>query len=662
MMPSIEFPLRRVLLACAVVGVVVAAAILGVLSMSQQSTKPVGVNASERVAAIDGVEATVTTTVRRGNRTNRTVRRVKMRPNDGKVWSHSVGGSTAGPEIVVSNGSVTWSYDRDNGTVRRTDATANQTVQGDRIERLFRQAQANETSVSTPERGISPLPAVPRGGQTPSQSPVAAADENGTYNVSYEGTGTVDDRRVYILQITAEGNGTTEYRNFSQRLWIDAEWYMPLRYRTSWIADGETVETSVRYSNVSFNPGLSPDTFSFEMPEDAALVTPDLGTDASDRLDSLHSISARSTTRITGFDFNGTTLRNGTYRTVQRVRYRLDTGERRTEVISSTDSNASVGADLIVSNGTVTWVYDREANNVTVLRGDTTGTMERRGERIERLFAQLNRTRATPNDEPVSVPSPGLSPTAGLGTSGQMGVSPPTTERSRYGVSFRGVETVDGRPAYVLEIAAVETDGNASANLRNYSRTMWLDAEYFFPLKQRSQFDSGNDTITSVMTYSNVSVNPGFKDELFRFEPPANATVSEPEIPLGQNYEQRSAIEANATVPVPDPSVPRDFQLSRGRTSSTEFAESVSLVYTNETSQLRVTVYEFNESFGGNGSYNTTGETVELDNRTGTYTQSGVYQSVSWSCNGLEYSVSGQPVSKSLLVEIARSIECATDG
>jgi len=660
-MPSSEFPPRRVLVAGAVVAVVAAAAILGVLSTSQQSAKPVGANASDRVAAIDGVEATVRTTIRRGNRTNQTLRRVKMRPNDGKVRSESVGDPTAGPELVVSNGSITWRYDRDNGTVRRTNATTQKLLQGGRIEQLFRQAQVNETSRSTPEQGISPLPAVPRGGQTPSQPRVSVADVNGTYNVEYEGTDTVDDRRVYVLHITAEGNGATDYRNFSQRLWIDAEWYMPLKYRTTWVADEETVETSVRYSNVSFNPGLSSGSFTFEMPEDAALVTPDLGTDASDRLDALNSISATNTMRLTGLDINGTSLENDTYRTVQRVRTRFETGEQRLEMLSSTDRYSSAGADLFVSNGTVTWVYDRTANNVTILRGDTTGNIERRGERIERLFAQLNRTRATPADEPVTIPNPGLSPTPGLDGSGRVAASPPTSDQSRYGVSFGGVETVDGRPAYVLEIAAIDTNGTASSSLRNYSQTMWLDTEYFFPLKQRSQFESGNDTITSVTTYTNVSVNPEFDDELFEFEPPANATVSVPELSLGQNYEQRSAIEVNATVPVPDPPVPQDFQLSRGRTSSTEFAERVSLIYTNETSQLQVTVYEFNQSFGGNGPYNTTGETVELGNRTGTYTQSGLYQSVSWSCNELEYSISGQAVSKSLLVEIARSIECGTD-
>ena len=206
-MLSIKSPPRGVLIAGAVFGVVAAGAIFGILVTSQQSVEPVGTNASERVAAIDGVEATVTTTIVRGNSTNRTVRRVKIRPSDGKVRSESAGASAAGPELVVSNGSTTWRYDSDRGTVRRTDTPTRQTVEGDSIEQLFRQAQADETGESTTDWSVSPLPAVPPGRETPSQPPASVTDPNGTYNVSYEGTGTVDDRRVHILQITAVGNG-----------------------------------------------------------------------------------------------------------------------------------------------------------------------------------------------------------------------------------------------------------------------------------------------------------------------------------------------------------------------------------------------------------------------------------------------------------------------
>jgi outer membrane lipoprotein-sorting protein len=658
MMPSIRFRRRRVLIAGAVFAAVAAAAIFGVFITSQESTDSVGSNASERVAAIDGVEAMVTTTVVRGDSINRTVRRVKMRPNDGKMRSEFVDASAPSPELVVSNGTTTWRYDSNRGTVRRTNTPTQQTIKGDRIERLFKQTQADEAADSTTDWSVAPLPAVPPGRETPSQPPASVTDPNRTYNVSYEGTGTVDDRRVHILQITAVDNGTGEYRNFSQRLWIDAEWFMPLQYRTSWISAGDPVEVRVEYANVTFNPGLSSETFTFDMPADAALVTPDLGTDAADRLDALEGLSAKTTTRITGFDFNETSGGNDTYRTVQRVRYRFETGEQRSEILTESEGPSTVGTDLIVANGTTMWVYDDDANNVTILRVDTTGQFDQRGERTEQLFARLNQTRTTPDEEPVSVPSPGLSPVAGLGPTGQAGVSSPTTEPNRYGVSFGGVETVDGRPAYVLEIESTDTSGNTSTNLRNYSQTMWLDAEYFFPLRQQSQFDSGNDTITSVTTYSNVSINPEFDDGLFEFEPPANATVSTMNTSFGQSYRNRSAIEATAPVPVPEPSVPRDFELSQGQTSSSEFADRVSLVYTNETSELRVTVYDFNQSFSGNGSSNTTGEAVDLGGQTGTYTRSGLSQSVSWSCNGLEYSVSGEAVSRSLLVEIARSIEC----
>jgi len=645
------------------VGLVAAAAVLGYLVVTQPSPTPVGANASERYAAIDGVEATVTTTIRRGNRTNRTVRHVEMRPNEGQVRIEAADRSVPGPERVVSNGSTKWSYDRDNGTVKRTDGTAlreRMTSRGARIERLFNATDAGgaaDTPTSSRDRGIAPLPAVPPGERATPQAPVSVADANGSYDVRYEGTAVVDGRQTHVLEITARGSGTTTYRNVTQRLWIDAEYYFPLRYRTSWVRDGESVEATVSYSNVSFDPGLSAERFAFEMPDDAALVGPDLGTDAADRLDSLDSISATVTSRTTGYEFNGTGT-DGGYRSVQRVERRLDTGEQRIRVVDTTANGTALGTDLFVSNGTVTWLYDRDANNVTILRTGTVGNTNLRGERIERLFARLDRTRTTPDSESAGIPAPGISPTAGLETPGQAPSSFPRSGTDRYGVSFGGVEPVDGRPAYVLNVAPVTEDGNVSTTLANYSRTMWLDTQYFFPLKQRTQFALDGDEITSVTTYSNVTFDPELADGTFEFDPPANATISENDLSLGTTHDSPSAVETNATFPVPEPSVPRDFEFARGRTGSFNGTETASLVYTNETTRLTVSVYDFDQSLGGNGSFNTTGEPVSLGDRNGTYSRAGPSRSVSWSCAGREYSVSASGLSKSFLVEVASSIEC----
>lgn len=651
-----DFSTQRIaaaLLVCLLAVVV----ILSVLSASQPTaTTSVGTNASERYTAIDGVEATVTVTIQRGNRTNRTVGHVTLRPSDDQLRLETRNQSTVGPELVVSNGSVRWAYDRDNRTVRRTtvpsdrDRIANQ---GDRIESLFRQAQANRsagTTESFADQEIEPLPVVPGTPSAPSQSNVAGTNLSGATDVSYEGTSTLDGRQVHILEITGRTDTGESYRNFSQRLWIDAEWYFPLQYRTSWMENGDSVTATVRYSNVSFNPGVSDETFSFDRPADAAIVGPELGANASERLDDVETVSATRTSRISGYSFNSTG--NDTYRSTQYVQRRLETGEYRAEI---RNTSMDMAADLVVSNGTVTWRYDRDANNVTIFETNGYRTTAARGNQIERLFARLNWTRTSVEAEQAGTPGAGIEPSPGLTTADQMASSLSRTQPNRYGVTFEGVELVDGRPAYVLTISPSVNDSNASDGSRNYSQTLWIDSEYFFTLQQRTQFSADGNEITSVTTYSNVSFNREFDDETFEFDPPANATVSEPVSSASTTYDSRAAVERNTTLPVPEPSTPDDFEFARGRISSFNDSSVVRLVYTNETTRLSVGVYEFNQSLGGNESYNTS-ETVQVGNRTATYSQVGPYQSVSWTVEGFGFTVSGNGASRSLLIEVASSM------
>lgn len=107
-MPSSASHLRHVALAL----VAVAA---GVLALAPADSGPdatadqhIGHNASKRLQALEGLTATVETTMGRGSETERTVRRVSMRPGTGEVRSEPVGGNGS---ILVSNGTVTWLYD-----------------------------------------------------------------------------------------------------------------------------------------------------------------------------------------------------------------------------------------------------------------------------------------------------------------------------------------------------------------------------------------------------------------------------------------------------------------------------------------------------------------------------------------------------------------------
>lgn len=664
MVPDFLTP-RRAVAAVLIVTLVGAVGFTGILTDDGTDRKEkIGANASEQMAALGGIEATVTTVVRKGEQTNRTTWELQRRPTTGNIRLQARS-AVSGPDVIVSNGTYRWSYNSGNDTVQRTDATeldAAQTNRGERIERLFRHATSDNdsatSSVSSQTPGISPLPAVP---DPPQSAPTAADDRNtsATYIVTYDGTSTVDGREVHVLHIQSENDTAQQrYSNLSQTLWVDSEWYVPLQYRTTWRENGQQTNVTVRYSNVSFNPGFDANTFQFEMPEDAALVSPTLGLNATEQLHEIDGISATLTTRITGFDFNGSSVANGGgYRMTQRIAIQPGTGKRRATVVNTSTPNSSIGADLVVSNGTVTWTYNRAENNVTVIDSPLTASIEQEGERIERLFARLDLTRPSPDTAMRSLPDLGVAPISStVGASGFASSEPTSTGDSdeQYGVQFDGVDQVDGRPAYILSIDPLGSDA-APSILKNYSRTMWIDAETFLPLNQRTTFVSDGDRVTSATTYSNITINPGLNASHFEFEPPANATVIDQDISLGNTHSTRSAVVTNSSLPVPDPSLPDGFTFDSGRTSTTEYAESVILTYTNTTSRLTVDIYEFNET---NGSFNTTGEPVQIGDHNGTVARTGMYRSVSWSCEGLEYGVSGSAISKTTLVDIAESIDC----
>jgi len=651
-----------------IVGVLAVAAgvgAVGLLTTGSEASPPVGHNASERYAELDGVTATVETTVERGGESNRTVRDVAMRPSAGQVRLKPTGDAATNDTVVVANGSTKWSYDPDTRLVSRTDAGAfsdRLQTRGERIERLFHRAVGSDGTDSSPSDrtpGVSPLPAVPHAPDTPEAPATNRSD--GQFAVTYDGTGTVAGREVHVLHLRPREGAET---NVTQTLWIDTEWFAPLKYRTEWVDDGESVTTTVEYRDVTFEPGLSQARFEYEPPETAAVVTPDLGVNAADRIRSIDGLTATLHRRITGV---GSLASNDTadepVETVQRVQAVPGTGKQRVQVLESY-TNESESTDLRVTNGSVSWQYNRATNNVTRLRVTNAGQQY---ERIEQLFARLNRDRPTSDDGDTTGPSPGLSPMPGTGPIGGSGLTTPQLPAGQFGISLERAAQVDGRTTYVLQIEP-ESEGNQS-RLQNYTQTLWIDAATFFPVKQYTAFGTDEGRFSVTVTYRNLSFTDGFEPGTFTFEPPADANVTETN-PLGESYDSPEETVENASFPAAEPTVPPGFEFTSGQTTETEVTELLILSYRNETSRLFVTASVTNESAlpenltAANGTEpNGTGddarddERIQVGNRTVRYS-AGLSKSVSWSCGEVEYSVGGSFVSKPLLIEVAESMPC----
>ncbi len=180
--------------------------------------------------------------------------------------------------------------------------------------------------------------------------------------------------------------------------------------------------------------------------------------------------------------------------------------EYRSEVRES-DAVDRVG-DVYVSNATGSWWYDPDANVASVYEADDPYENE-----------DVRAARADEADRQVEF----------------------------YDLEYRGTETVADREAHVLSVEAKEeavTEGlsvlvgdtefvyaletvDPTDELEVTEQTIWIDAEYEYPLKERVVAETA-DGGTAELTERFETVRfEDVDDGTFAFEPPANATVEE---------------------------------------------------------------------------------------------------------------------------------------
>lgn len=380
-----------------------------------------------------------------------------------------------------------------------------------------------------------------------------------------------------------------------------------------------------------------------------------IGQNASERLESLDGYAATvETTVVRG---------NETNRTVRRISARPGTGEFRSEPV---DGNGSV----FVSNGSVTWLYDPEAGEVTRFEGNGAGMgTATSGERVERLFTRLNISREAV-DEPETAPvSPGFVPFPVVPSGAGVERVPPEVNRSGFGVQYNGTASVDGRETYVLTLGTPNSSGGGEAGLGNYTQRLYVDTEWFIPLRTEVAFSFDGQRVETTSVYRNVTFEPELAESLFEFDPPAGVTVTARTGPEVRSYESLAALRANSSLPVPDPEVPSSFSLETAQAVNGSFQsmngsfQSVTLQYGNATSSLTVSK---STSVTATGATNDTagnvtgsdGERVPIDGEEGVYRRFTTTRIVSWSCGDVQYTVSGDGVSRELVVEVAESVGC----
>lgn len=349
------------------------------------------------------------------------------------------------------------------------------------------------------------------------------------------------------------------------------------------------------------------------------------GEEAAERFSSLDAYNA---TLVTETTFNNQTSEARIERTV-----RPSTGEQ--YQVSRGDGNQTI----TVSNGTTTWIYRPATNSVTITQFEQ-GQQSNRTEQIQTLIDSVE------DDESSGTRAMPILPFFSASSSGD---STSTTETDFWSdplrVSYEGVETVDGRETHVISMQSAE------GAERQLNQTLYFDAEYFVVLKGEYEMTLEEDgtTVAGKIELKDVDFDPNVSDDIFEFEPPANATVERPTEDIDQ-YESYSELEQASEKPVPDPSVPAEFEFDTGTVTQ----NGTSLLYTDGSTTLILTRRQA-------GTIPEEAEQITRDGRTYYYSERFGTHTIRWECGDTLYSISGD-LDKETLLDIGASVECHQSG
>lgn len=352
--------------------------------------------------------------------------------------------------------------------------------------------------------------------------------------------------------------------------------------------------------------------------------------DVVERHDAIRSVEA---TQVS-------TLTSGNNTTHSRTRIRLDlVGVRRQSSLQLAPS--SQAGDRVVVNESVMVVYDASENTVTRIPRIDRLTNQSRASYLGRIV------EAARDDGEVVKPAGDVSPLPVVpATSAEPSV--PAGAIEGYRVEYIGTETVAGRTAHGFRMTAVS---EAALDL---NQTLWLDAEFYYPLRTDQTFSVGNTTMRVTSHLRNVTFNGDLPDEAFEFDPPANATVNTTDLPEMETYDSVSALEENTAASVPNPSIPDGYHFEQARSTSGNVSR-VSLRYASGDGTLSVSKMA---SVSNATGPSTVGENVTVAGHDGSYVTFGASSVVTWTCGGHSYSVVATVLEREQLLDVAASVAC----
>lgn len=295
---------------------------------------------------------------------------------------------------------------------------------------------------------------------------------------------------------------------------------------------------------------------------------------------------------------NEWTTNNETRTTRTHVKADLKNGRHWQKVLAPEER----AGDLTVSNGSTTWNYDASEHAVRKYDGSLSSNASS-GD-VTRLLGDVT---------------------------------------ERYEIVLNGTESVDGTEAYVAELTP-ETDTQVS------EMTVWLDQSTYFPVKVHQEIDLEDAEYEATIRYENVTLNPEFEADTFEYDPPADATVEPVDLPDTEQFDSPAGLEDATNYSVPQPDLPDDFAFDQGTITTHNGTQSASAAYSNGSATLRLGVYPGSQ-------YSSDGDTVTVDGRDATVSSYADTTLVTWTCDGLRYTVTST-AGEDLALSAAASVTC----
>jgi len=271
---------------------------------------------------------------------------------------------------------------------------------------------------------------------------------------------------------------------------------------------------------------------------------------------------------------------------------------------------AELEGTVMVRNGSTMWMYDPAKNQVTTMELPDMGD-----EPFEIDYTSIVKDLMDEND-----------------------------------ISYKGTENVGGRSAYVIEATPID-----EANRKFISRTrVWVDRENWMLLGTEMYNADGNPMVK--VEYRDITFNTGIQDSEFIFEVPEGATVVE------ESFEDRmpetmtlDEARANLTFDLRTPSyLPEGYELDDHAMVTGGEREVVSLKYINGDERLYLSEW-ISDDTEQSGMIRGEPEIVSINGTDGEFTSVFGMNTLRWSADGIDYSLSGG-LEKDELVNVAESM------